>query len=227
MILISNRVSIGMRKYLESRYAETFLLPPNPNLPENISFHTDLSCFYGSRTLICSPYLENYLQGRLPCPVACGGKEPSAGYLNEIAYNAAAVGKFLFCHEKYTDMAIINLAKKNHLTILATKQGYAKCSIAVVNGNAIITADPDIANRAAAAGIRTLITTNTGVCLPGYTNGFLGGASVKINNTLFFTGNLKKHRDFHKIMAFCEQENTGVDFYEKEPLFDFGSPIYF
>ena len=226
MILISDKIPGAMKAYLETRYGEVLLLPPNPHLPDSVAFHTDLSCCLLGKTLVCSPFLYRFLATKkLPCKLYCGTQEPGPGYPAEIAYNAAAVGKYLFCLQKHTNPAVLYHAERLGFFPVAIKQGYAKCSIAGA-GNALVTADTQIAKKAEGLGFHTLLTDNTGVALPGYAHGFIGGASITIGRTLFFTGDISALPDYPKIAGLCEQENIHLDFHPGLPLVDYGSPIY-
>jgi hypothetical protein len=147
-------------------------------------------------------------------------------YPYDIAYNAALVGRFLFCHENNTDKLILEQAEIRGLTIIDITQGYAKCSIAPVNQNAIITGDKQIHGAAIKNGIDSLLVSNEGVLLKGYNNGFIGGATVKIGNKLFFTGDISIHKDYKKIKEFCMNHSIEIAYEKNEPLYDYGSPLY-
>jgi hypothetical protein len=157
--------------------------------------------------------------------IKCGDNTGKT-YPYEIAYNAALVGKFLFCYKKYTEKLILEQAEKKGITVIDIKQGYAKCSVAYVSENALITGDKQIYRAALDNGLDNLLVTNEGVMLDGYKNGFIGGASVKIGNKLCFTGDISVHRDYEKIKEFCIDHHTELIFEKDIPLYDYGSPLY-
>ena len=154
------------------------------------------------------------------------GEEVGKSYPFDIAYNAALVGKFLFCYKKYTEKSIIALAEKRSLKIIDITQGYAKCSIAIVSKDALITGDKQINTAALKNGIDSLLVTNEGVNLIGFNNGFIGGASIKIKNKLFFTGDLSSYKDYNRIKDFCAVHSTELIYIKDAPLYDYGSPLY-
>ena len=63
----------------------------------------------------------------------------------DIAYNGVKVGNCFFHYFNYTDSKIIEYYKANGDKLINDKQGYTKCSVAIINENAIITSDTKIA----------------------------------------------------------------------------------
>lgn len=147
-------------------------------------------------------------------------------YPFDIAYNAAVVGKYIFCNEKYTDKGIIEYCKKNGIKILNVKQGYAKCSICIVSDNAIITADKCIYNAAKENKIDVLLIDNKGIILNGYDEGFIGGATGLIEKDLLaVNGNIELHKSRDEIKSFCRKYGVNIISLSDEPITDIGSII--
>ena len=71
-----------------------------------------------------------------------------------------------------------------------------------------------------------VLTVTAGhVVLPGYDTGFIGGASGRIGDTVYFNGDLTAHPDFESIVRFIEDRGLKVKWFEDWPLTDTGSII--
>ena len=148
-------------------------------------------------------------------------KDPSScRYPEDVGLCAAAVGDNLICSAKYTNEKILK-SKKN---IIDVRQGYAKCSVCVVDENAIITSDAGICKKALQSGIDALLIEPGHIGLDGYGYGFIGGCSGLIcKNTLAFTGNIGLHPNYWDIKKFCENRGVGIISLSEKRLYDYGS----
>lgn len=147
----------------------------------------------------------------------------SNAYPNDIVLNAARVGNYLFAKSTELDPAIGCHCMEKHIEIIPAKQGYAKCSTAVVNRDSIITEDPSISEAAKKKGIDVLTITPGHVRLEGYNYGFLGGTCGLIGkNKLAFFGNIQTHPDYEKIRNFCVSKNVTLISLTDGPLIDVG-----
>ena len=52
------------------------------------------------------------------------------------------------------------------------------------------------------SGINVLFIDEDNIRLPGYNKGFIGGASLVINDTVYFFGDVKKLSEYSKISSF-------------------------
>lgn len=204
----------------------------NPNLDISISSHPDIFVFKYKNTLICEPNIGITLKKHLfdldkeRFNLIYGDTfSTDTKYPNDCAYNFAVCGKHLIGNIKHADKGIRKLIDFSGLTVINTKQGYAKCNICVVSDNAIITEDKGIARTCSSAGIDVLLLDTNSVKLNGYKNGFIGGASGKYNNKLYFCGNIEKHPEYKKINQFCATHNTIPISLSDENLYDYGSII--
>ncbi|MBQ6896105.1 MAG: hypothetical protein IJN69_02735 [Oscillospiraceae bacterium] len=110
---------------------------------------------------------------------------------------------------------------------LKVKQGYTKCSTAVIEDDNFITEDEGIYKAVINAGKNCLLIAKGFVELCGYEYGFIGGASAYIpeEKTLLFLGDITKHPDFEKIMDFCEKIAVKVKWIDNLPLKDIGGIV--
>lgn len=200
--------------------------PEMTTLYTTICGHTDIMIHKLAENLIVTePTLYDYFCGSLKNVSVVRGKTVlNAKYPFDIAYNAAKVGKNLFCLEKYTDKVILDYANKNDINIINTKQGYAKCSICIVSDNAIITSDKNIAAAAEKNKIDVLTVDDSSIKLIGFEHGFIGGATGLIaENILAINGDINYHMDCNRILDFCKLHKTDVISLKNGPIIDIGS----
>ncbi len=148
-------------------------------------------------------------------------------YPNDVIYNGCSTGKYFIHNLKYTDPLLLKEVQRLKMKKVDVSQGYAKCSIAVVDENSIITYDSGIAASCAsqAPELSVLLIQQKHVFLPGYNTGFIGGTCGRIGNSLLFNGDLSAHPDFEKIKEFIETRGLECIWFDDIPLTDIGSII--
>lgn len=198
-------------------------------LYDAIASHADIQIHYlGNSRFVCAPEAYEHYKKYLPDDFTLikGSKPLGAKYPTDIPYNAAAVGKTLICNSRCTAIEILREYSCKGRNILNGNQGYAKCSISVVSGNAIATADKGIAEAAKGNGMDVLRINEGHIELKGMNYGFIGGASGLIErNVLAFNGELGTHPDGEKIKKFCQNHNVEVAELKTGILTDIGSII--
>lgn len=145
-------------------------------------------------------------------------------YPSDIRYNAACTGKYFIHNLKYTDSDLLKKAENEGLILINVKQGYSKCNIVTVDENSIITSDKGIASSCDDI-MDVLLISEGNIILPGFNTGFIGGCSGKLNDTIFFNGDLSKHPDFIKIKDYIENRGLKCLWFKGTPLTDIGSII--
>lgn len=147
----------------------------------------------------------------------------SREYPADIRLDAARVGSFLFCVPRATDPVILRYCRSHGIEIVPVKQGYAKCSVCVVDETSIITSDPSIAQAGARIGLSVCSVRKGAVRLDGYEYGFIGGCSGKLGpDTLVFTGDLHTHPDGNAILEFLRMHGIQALSLCSGPLVDVG-----
>ena len=207
-VLTDYRLNEQSRKTLESMGIKTYKTKPLKSVYAAIDGHTDIQLFHvGGKEFVCAPETYEYYKEMLMfARLYKGESELGAKYPKDIAYNAAAVGGRLLCAKEYTERHIIEKYDK----IINTKQGYAKCSTAIITENAIITADKGIYESIRAQGCDALLIKSGHIELKGMNYGFIGGASGKLSSELFaVNGDLSTHPDSDAIKSFCR--NYGIE----------------
>ena len=177
-----------------------------------------------NRFVVVAEAYEHFLRAMPNAELIKGSAKLKADYPNDVLYNCASFGKYVVCNAACAASEILSEYQRMNRELVNVNQGYSKCSICVVNENAIITADKGISKRCKSAGIDVLEISAGNIELKGMHYGFIGGASGLIDkNILAVNGELKTHPDGAAITSFCK--NYGVDIYElqKGYLTDIGS----
>jgi len=185
----------------------------SPNLARGIASHPDLfMCKLG-----CSP----------DSPIFYGNPSaPRAPYPLDIPYNAVCTGKYFIHSLGFTDSSLMALAQKMEMILIDVPQGYTKCNVVVVDENSLITADKGIYKACSVHPEIDCLLVNSGhVKLPGFSTGFLGGASGRVAENVLFHGSLQNHPDFTLIKSFIESKGLETIWFEEFPLTDIGSVI--
>ncbi|MBD3426474.1 MAG: hypothetical protein GF409_04525 [Candidatus Omnitrophica bacterium] len=198
---------------------------------ESIRAHPDIYFFQLDRdSLVHSPSVpDGYLKilRRAGVRLIKGAEDPGEKYPYTAPYNAVRVGDAVFCNSRYTDPVIKQMLKREGLRCVDVKQGYARCSVIPVSGNALITADRGIAEAAGREGFAVLLVTAGAVVLPGEKAGFLGGAAGVAGEKIFFLGSIETHPDSERMKEFLRGHSAEYRDIESEPLYDAGSIMLF
>ena len=219
-VIIAGNTPENILSELEKLGISYILSPEIPFATKGLSFHPDMQLAHmgNDRILVHKSAFEYY--GKF-IPAEVGESGNLGTYPDDVAYNVAIVGKHMICNEKYTDKKILGTFGGE---IINVKQGYSKCSVAVVDENSVITSDDGIYAVLKGHNMNVLKIGQGHIELAGYEYGFIGGACGKLKKDLLaFTGNIKKHPYFTEIDSFCR--NVGVYPYSlsNESLVDVGS----
>ena len=218
---------------LKEKGFEVFVLRRDTRLAPPVSSHADMLLFcadgkvfltkeYAEASHELSAVLEKYGYETVLCHSV-----PRAEYPNDILFNVAPVGKNVIGNIAHTDGTLKSYLAENGYTFLQVKQGYAKCSSAIINDNALITADKTIADCARSLGIDVLqIKNSDAIKLDGYDYGFIGGTCGYFDGTLYFCGDIALHPEYQAISEFCKKNSTLLCSLSSEPLYDVGSILF-
>lgn len=211
-----------LEKPLKALDIELIQVPDNRSADPRLAGHADLSFVHlgGKKVLIgaavtaAAPVLRAH-----GFEVEIAQKTQDKNYPADCNLNVCIVNDAVFCRADIAEPAAVRGRK-----ILNVRQGYAKCSICVVDGTHIISDDAGIYKTAKSAGIDCLLIRKGFIELDGFEYGFIGGCTGKLApNMLAFTGSLKKHPDEKKIIAYLRECGVEPVFLTDEPCFDAGS----
>lgn len=199
---------------------------PQAALHFSIQSHADLLCHPLGENRIAVARGETSFRRALESyhfEVQESASEIRSPYPQDTALNAARIGNFLIANPKILDRVIQNYCIENDIRILPVRQGYAKCSVAVVDRNSLMTADRGIAEVAEKAGFEVLKLREGHIRLRGYSYGFIGGACGLIGRKLLaFAGNPEFHPDFAEMKKFLNQRQIKIKPLMDGPLCDIG-----
>ena len=210
-------------KYYKSFNIDYLYTPVNTHPDMQIHFVDDV-------TAVAAPIVYDYYKNLLPSfvKVIKGKSNPGSTYPYDIAYNVAKVGKKLIGKLSCVDDVIKDLYLEKGYEFIDVRQGYTKCNICIVDENSVITEDEGIFNTLMAKNIDVLKIQSGCISLPGFKNGFVGGASGFISEkTLAFYGDLTKHPDYKKMKVFFERKDIDIIQLSSTKICDFGSILHF
>ena len=149
-------------------------------------------------------------------------------YPNDVLYNAVVTERFFICNTKTVSRDLVKAVNTLYPDIrtIHVNQGYTKCNIVVIDEKHFITEDDGIFKALdAEEGAECLLIEGGYVLLPGHDRGFIGGASGRIGDDIWFNGDISAHPDYDRIKSFIEGCGLGIRYVSGRPLFDIGSII--
>ena len=204
-------LSKNANTHLKDEFSDVILVDKTASVYDAVSCHADIyNCRLPNGDVIKA------LDGEI------GEKYP-----HNIGFNAICLDKYFIHNIKYTNKRLLEHINSLGLKFINVHQGYTKCSCVVVDGKSIITADDGIYSTLAAYDDIDVLKIQSGhVKLEGFEYGFLGGASGRVGDTLYFNGDITKHPDFDSIKTFVENRGVKLKWFDFE-LTDIGSIIEF
>lgn len=211
---------------LRQQGIEPLAVWPARTLPSPVSSHADLQLLHlgGSKVLLAQEAsslqepLEQYgfLTSFLSCPLG-------NVYPQDISLNFLILKNYCFGLSRVMPLQLQRHCIEANLQVMTSWQGYARCSVAVVSSNGVITADHKLAQSLTDVGFDVLLIPPGEIQLPGYDMGFIGGCCGLIDkDRLAFTGNLAHHSWGDAILAFLEKHRVTPIYLRQEPLLDIG-----
>lgn len=207
---------------------------PNNELEPSISSHAD--CLFlqlDKNTVIVEENNYNKIVnfftskgGDLPINLNIEKEQVKSPYPDDVKLNCKVIDNRIICNKSYISSHIKDYACKNGIELIHTNQGYAACSVIVLNDNALITDDESIYQSSKTNGIDCILISKGSVKLKGHNYGFIGGTCGMLDkNLLAFTGKLKSHSDAELIISFLNKHRIKYIELTDEPLVDIGGII--
>lgn len=207
---------------------ETVGVSADKGLQNGVSEHADMLCAYlgDGDFLLAKSQCELFDRlSHFGANIRYIGEELGADYPSDIALNFLLLGSRAFGRLDFLSKKAVDYFERNSVKMIDVKQGYTRCSCAVVNENAVITQDGGLEKALKGEGIDVLRISSGGIRLDGYNYGFIGGAcGLTDKNRLLFFGDISQHNDYEKIKAFLLKHGCAFDCLNGE-LVDIGGMI--
>ncbi len=203
-------------------------VPINKNLYPEISSHVDVHVCKINNKIVLENSLYNYINKNV---FIRGNSSVFEKYPEDIKYNVCIIGNKAIHNFKYTDTKILDLLKEYGYELIDVKQGYSKCSIAIIDDNSVILSDKGLYNILKNYNIDILfLDYEPDIKLLseiGYSNknGFIGGAISRIDDYIFITGDLNKIDKENKIRSFIESKNLKIIDFKNLDVIDYGGIV--
>lgn len=145
-------------------------------------------------------------------------------YPETATYNAVVTEKFLIHNLKITDNSIIETCIDK--TAIHVNQAYTRCNLLPLKNDSFITSDKGIYETLLTKKLNVLYVNPHGILLPGFSNGFFGGACGVYQHQIFTIGSLRNFTDGEKVTKFIEDLGYQIIELYNGPMYDGGSLIF-
>lgn len=225
-VLIDNRVSDSCVKGLHALGYVVVRLPSFWGLSSPISSHCDILCsvMRDGALLICEEYyLSNkaFFDG-LNIKLKLTDEKLGTSYPNDVLFDALVVNGTVYGKRGFVSRHII----EDNDMFIPVKQGYARCSVAMLSERCAVTSDEGLCKALSSSGIKVLLIRPGHIRLDGYSTGFIGGAGGRLHDgTYAFFGDVMSHPDGEEILKFAHENKISAVSLSKEKLCDYGGLI--
>ncbi len=197
---------------------------------DSISYHPDIVMHpLKHDTLVVAPNVFAYYREALEpfkIKIIKGEKTLESKYPDDIAYNVARLKGTAIHNFKYTDPVLKYYLEKENIKLINVRQGYSKCSLALISDDIAITSDKLIYDKLITMGYKILFIKHGHIKLEGQNYGFIGGTSGSISkNEVMFSGKLNEHPDAENIKSFLDEEGIKTEFLSNGTVNDIGTII--
>ncbi len=197
---------------------------------ESIQYHPDIVIHpVNHHTLVIAPNVFDYYEDKLKnmgINLIKGDKFLGSKYPDDIAYNVGRLSRIAIHNFKYTDEVLKYYLKKENIEFVNVNQGYAKCSLAIVDENSCITSDYPMFKKLKSLGFNVLLIQPGHILLEGQKYGFIGGTNGSLsNNQSIISGSLNNHPNKNEIIRFFDENNVELIYLSNKNLLDIGTFI--
>lgn len=226
-LIIDYRSDEEEKNTLKSLGYNILLCPPCNYLYEAVSGHPDmlLHIIDKNNLMVHRDAPKSFVDSLslLGFNVLFSSSSLKSKYPQDIILNAVNLPNYFIHYINHTDKSLLNLVKENKI-LINVKQGYTKCSIAIVNNKAVITSDKGIASALTDKGFHVLLLPPGDIELPGLNYGFIGGCCGLLEeNLLAFYGSLESYKYGVEVISFLKEHKVTPIYLRKGKLIDRGS----
>lgn len=211
---------------LEKLGCKILIPPPSDALYEAICGHPDMLLhIVNQKNIIVHKDMDNKFINTLKnlhLDITFSQNNLRPTYPYDIILNSVNWADLFIHNIKYTDPKLLEMI--NAKKLINVKQGYTKCSTALVTKNAVMTSDKTIAKALLKENIEVLFLPPGDILLPGLDYGFIGGCCGLIDeHSLAFFGNLNYYAYGDIVLQFLEKHNIKPIYLRQGKLIDRGS----
>jgi len=192
-----------------------------------ISGHPDVFFCLLEKQIIIAPNTPIEIKNELTnynMPFIEGQGDVGNSYPETAIYNAVVTEKFLIHNLKITDNSIREACSDK--TSIHVNQAYTRCNLLALKNDSFITSDKGIYETLLTKKLNVLYVNPQGIILPGFSNGFFGGACGVSQNQIFTIGSLSQFADGEKVITFLEDQGYQTIELYNGPMYDGGSLIF-
>lgn len=226
LAVVSKRCPDVARKRLLSlpEISEVIKLPPDGMIAPPIADHPDsLICIYADVLYTHEGYAKkafgelSYICKKCALSLCTDNSERTMVYPHDCGFNALCLDdrQILVGQRKSLAQPLKSLCSAD------TRQGYASCC-SLYAGGTVITADPSIEKTCKALGVPVHKISGRDISLPGYREGFIGGAGGAFDNTVCLFGSPDHSESAREVLEFCQENGLSLRSLEDGPLTDRG-----
>ncbi len=206
-------------------------MKPSKTLLPPLASHIDLSlCIIKDKLFTTESFFNDNKEafekiitlGYSPCFVRSIPHDP---YPYDVPLCVLNLGnKAILTCKRLTAPEIIRFCEHEGITVIDTKQGYAKCTALYMGG--IITSDKGILRTLEAHSFKALEILEGGIELPPYKHGFIGGSCGFDGEKILVSGSLSSHPSATSIIEFSSLYSIKCVSLSNSPILDIGSMLF-
>ncbi len=211
---------------LKERGVDVLTAAPSPSLPAPVRHHADMLCCHAAGNIVVTA--DEQLCARLAVygVKALLTDPPGGEFPLDCSLNCLSIGNYAVGRQASLDRNLLRVLEEDGRELIDVRQGYARCSVAVVDEHSVITADRGIEKAMSSRGFEVLLITPGHIFLEGYDTGFIGGCCGKISaDRMLFCGDPMTHPDGERIIRFLSEKGVAAESSGGGLLTDFGGFI--
>ncbi len=229
-IIIDGRVSSEIMDNLKKLNLKIIPTIECKEVAKPIAYHPDIVMHpVDHKSLIIAPNVFEYYEEKLygmGINLIKGDTRLGKAYPKDIAYNVGRMEGIAVHNFKYTDEKLKYYLKKQGLEFVHVNQGYTKCSMAIIDEKAVITADYVISKKLKNLAFDVLLIQPGYIELSGYNYGFIGGTCGNLSrDEIILTGTLDYHLDKKEILRFIKKYKKIPIWLSNKKIIDVGTMI--
>lgn len=230
LVIVDGRISDEIENNLKILGLKVIKTIECKDVDKSIAYHPDIVIHpINHNTLMIAPNVFDYYEDIFKSTnikLIKGETDLNCKYPADIAYNVGRLKNFAIHNFKYTDEKLKYYLTKENVEFINVKQGYAKCSIAIIGQDSAITADYPIYEKLKQIGFNILLVEPGHILLEGQKYGFIGGTCGSLSSNLaVISGTLEDHPNKEEILDFYKKNKIELITLSNNKILDIGTII--